>query len=150
MRATWMASFMVTCLAALTARADNIVLYGNAAQPPKAWLDGTTPRGLVVEAAVLALSRAGYTVDVRLVPFQRGMDAVKTEGIMTGIFMSAERAKIYDYSAPLVPDEVMVAVRGGSPIKEATPEELAGKRIGLQEGMYYPKSGSCLPHALNS
>jgi len=125
------------CLAPWAAKADAIVLYGNSSQPPKAWLDGTTPRGFVVEAAELALKRAGYTVEVHLVPFQRGMDAVKTEGVMTGIFWSAERAKLYDYSDPLVPDEVAMAVHKGSAITVKAPADLAGRRIGLQEGMYY-------------
>ncbi len=35
-------------------------------------------------AAALALTRAGYTVEIRLVPFERAMETVKTEGIMTG------------------------------------------------------------------
>ena len=137
MRALFTAIIAGACLVPLAAQADGIVLYGNSTQPPKAWLDGTTPRGFVVDAAVLALTRAGYTVDVRLVPFERAMETVKTEGIMTGIFMSAERAKIYDYSAPLVADEVAMAVHRGSTFVYSKPEDLAGKRIGLQGGMYY-------------
>jgi polar amino acid transport system substrate-binding protein len=137
MRRLFAALLACACLAPWAARADGIVLYGNSSQPPKAWLDGTTPRGFVVDAAELALQRAGYTVDVRLVPFQRGMDAVKTEGVMTGIFYSTERAKLYDYSDPLVPDEVAMAVHKGSVIVINTPADLAGHRIGLQEGMYY-------------
>jgi len=125
------------CLVPWAAQADDIVLYGNSSQPPKAWLDNGTPRGFVVEAAVLALTRAGYTVEVRLVPFERAMETVKTEGVMTGIFMSAERAKIYDYSTPLVPDEVAMAVHKGSSFVYAKPEDLVGKRVGLQGGMYY-------------
>src|ERR1700704_5859717 len=106
MRALFTAIVAGACVLSVSAHADGIALYGNSSQPPKAWLDGTTPRGFVVEAAALALTRAGYTVDIRLVPFERAMESVKTEGIMTGIFMSVERAKIYDYSAPLVADEV--------------------------------------------
>ena len=90
-----------------------------------------------MEAAALALTRAGYTVEIRLVPFERAMESVKTEGIMTGIFMSAERAKIYDYSEPLVADEVALAVHKGSTFVYAQPEDLVGKRVGLQGGMYY-------------
>ena len=114
------------CLVPWAAQADDIVLYGNSSQPPKAWLDNGTPRGFVVEAAVLALTRAGYTVEVRLVPFERAMETVKTEGVMTGIFMSAERAKIYDYSTPLVPDEVAMAVHKGSSFVTPNPRTWSG------------------------
>src|SRR4051812_45229631 len=137
MRALFAAIIASVCVTPLAAGADGIVLYGNSTQPPKAWLDGTTPRGFVVDAAALALTRAGYTVEIRLVPFERAMETVKTEGVMTGIFMSAERAKIYDYSAPLVADEVAMAVHKGSTFVYAKPDDLIGKRIGLQGGMYY-------------
>jgi polar amino acid transport system substrate-binding protein len=137
MRPLFTAIVAGVCLLPFAASADGIVLYGNASQPPKAWLDNGTPRGFVVDAAALALTRAGYTVEIRLVPFERAMESAKTEGIMTGIFMSAERAKIYDYSAPLVADEVAIAVHKGSAFSYAKPEDLIGKRIGLQGGMYY-------------
>ena len=66
MRRLFAAMLACTCLAPITTRADDIVLYGNSSQPPKAWLDGSTPRGFVVEAAELALKRAGYTVEIRM------------------------------------------------------------------------------------
>ena len=95
------------------ARADSIVLYGNVQQPPKAWLDGETPKGFAVEAAVEVLKRAGYDVTVTLLPFARAMEKTTEGGVMTGVFLSAERAKIYDYSTPLVSEDVVVAVAKG-------------------------------------
>ena len=50
------------------------------------------------------------------------------------LFYSTERAKLYDYSDPLVPDVVAMAVHKGSVIVINTPADLAGHRIGLQEG----------------
>ena len=82
-----------------SARADSIVLYANSQQPPKAWLDGETPKGFAVEAAVEVLKRAGYDVTVTLLPFARAMQKTTEGGVMTGVFQSAERAKVYDYSA---------------------------------------------------
>src|SRR4029078_9913798 len=38
---------------------------------------------------------------------------------------------------PLIPDEVAMAVHKGSTFVYAKPEDLVGKRIGLQGGMYY-------------
>ena len=48
-----------------SARADSIVLYANSQQPPKAWLDGETPKGFAVEAAVEVLKRAPHDLPVR-------------------------------------------------------------------------------------
>jgi flagellar biosynthesis/type III secretory pathway M-ring protein FliF/YscJ len=57
------------------ARADSIVLYGNSEQPPKAWLDGSTPKGFVIEASIEVLKRAGYDVTVTLLPFARDAES---------------------------------------------------------------------------
>jgi ABC-type amino acid transport substrate-binding protein len=120
-----------------SARADSIVLYGNSQQSPKAWLDGDTPKGFAVEAAAEVLKRAGYEVTVTLLPFARAMQKTTEDGVMTGVFLSAERAKAYDYSAPLVREDVIIAVSKGKefPFDKAT--DLAGKKIGLQDKFFY-------------
>jgi polar amino acid transport system substrate-binding protein len=120
-----------------SARADSIVLYGNSEQPPKARLEGGTPKGFVIEASVEVLKRAGYDVTVTLLPFARAMQKATEDGVMTGVFFSGERAKLYDYSAPLVFDNVVIAVAKGKdfPFDKAT--DLAGKKIGLQGSFFY-------------
>jgi polar amino acid transport system substrate-binding protein len=119
------------------ARADSIVLYGNSQQSPKAWLDGETPKGFAVEAAVAVLKRAGYDVTVSLLPFARAMQKTTEGGVMTGVFLSAERAKIYDYSMPLVSEDVVVAVAKGKEFSFEKAADLAGKKIGLQDTFFY-------------
>jgi polar amino acid transport system substrate-binding protein len=119
------------------ARADSIVLYGNVQQPPKAWLDGETPKGFAVEAAVAVLKRAGYDVTVTLLPFARAMQKTTEGGVMTGVFLSAERAKVYDYSTPLVNEDVVVAVAKGKEFPFERAADLAGKKIGLQDTFFY-------------
>jgi polar amino acid transport system substrate-binding protein len=119
------------------ARADSIVLYGNSEQPPKAWLDGSTPKGFVIEASIEVLKRAGYDVTVTLLPFARAMQKATEDGVMTGVFLSAERAKLYDYSAPLVSDDVVIAVAKGKDFRFDKAADLAGKKIGLQGSFFY-------------
>jgi len=128
---------VAAALGAVSARADSIVLYGNSQQSPKAWLDNGTPKGFAVEAAVEVLKRAGYDVTVTLLPFARAMQKTTEDGVMTGVFLSAERAKLYDYSAPLVREDVIIAVSKGKefPFEKAT--DLAGKKIGLQDSFFY-------------
>lgn len=124
-------------LGASAARADSIVLYGNSQQSPKAWLEGDTPKGFVVEAAVEVLKRAGYDVTVTLLPFARAMQKATEGGVMTGVFQSAERAKVYDYSQPLVYEDVVVAVAKGKEFAFAKASDLTGKKIGLQDTFFY-------------
>jgi len=56
---------------------------------------------------------------------------------MTGVFFSAERAKLYDYSAPLVFDNVVIAVAKGKDFPFEKAADLAGKKIGLQGSFFY-------------
>lgn len=131
------AAIAAAVLCVSPARADSIVLYGNIQQPPKAWLDGETPKGFVVEAAVAVLKRAGYDVTVTLLPFARAMQKTTEGGVMTGVFLSAERAKIYDYSMPLVSEDVVVAVAKGKEFPFEKAADLTGKKIGLQDTFFY-------------
>jgi len=130
-------TIVAAVLGASAARADSIVLYGNSQQSPKAWLEGDTPKGFAVEAAVEVLKRAGYDVTVTLLPFARAMQKATEGGGMTGAFQSAERAKVYDYSAPLVYEDVGVAVAKGKEFPFAKAADLAGKKIGLQDTFFY-------------
>jgi polar amino acid transport system substrate-binding protein len=120
-----------------SARADSIVLYGNSEQSPKAWLEGGTPKGFAVDASVEVLKRAGYDVTVTLLPFARAMQKATEDGVMTGVFFSAERAKLYDYSARLVFENVVVAVAKGKDFPFEKAADLAGKKIGLQGSFFY-------------
>jgi len=128
---------VAAALSVSSARADSIVLYGNSEQPPKAWLDGGTPKGFVIEASIEVLKRAGYDVTVTLLPFARAMQKATEDGVMTGVFLSAERAKLYDYSAPLVSDDVVIAVVKGKDFPFDKAADLAGKKIGLQGSFFY-------------
>ena len=130
-------AIVAVALSVSSARADSIVLYGNSQQSPKAWLDGDTPKGFAVEAAVEVLKRAGYNVTVTLLPFARAMQQTTEGGVMTGVFLSAERAKIYDYSTPLVSEDVVVAVAKGKEFSFDKAADLTGKKIGLQDTFFY-------------
>jgi len=131
------AAIAAAILSVSSARADQIVLYGNIQQPPKAWLDGDAAKGFAVEAAVEVLKRAGYDVTVTLLPFARAMQKTTEGGVMTGVFQSAERAKIYDYSSPLVYENVVVAVAKGKEFPFNAAADLAGKKLGLQDTFFY-------------
>jgi hypothetical protein len=48
-------------LAPWAANADDIVLHGNSSQPPKAWLDGTTPRGFAVNRSARDNDQRAHT-----------------------------------------------------------------------------------------
>lgn len=122
------------------AGAETLILLGNQAVPPKAYLDkGGAPRGFAVDAAVTAIHRAGFDVEVRLYPFQRALELAR-QGypyLATGIFRTPEREEIYDYSVPLVDDLVLLVTLKGKEFTFEEFEDLKGKRIAYQQGARY-------------
>jgi len=138
LRTAFLAAIMAL-LGVSAARAEPITLYGNSEQPPKSWLDGGTPRGFAIEASVEVLKRAGYDVTVSLLPFARAMQQTTEGGVMTGIFKSAEREKLFKYSDRIVDldDDVVVVVAKGKEFPFANASELKGKRIGVQGSFFY-------------
>ena len=71
-----------------------------------------------------------------LLPFARAMQKTTEGGVMTGVFLSAERAKVYDYSMPLVNEDVVVAVAKGKEFPFERAADLAGKKIALQDTFF--------------
>ena len=130
-------SAAVALLSAVPARAELITLYGNSEQPPKAWLDNGTPRGFGIETATEVLKRAGFEVNVSLLPYARALEQVKQGGIMTGVFRSAEGDRYFYYSDPLVYEEVVMVVLKGKDFPFASAADLKGKKIGMQVTFFY-------------
>jgi polar amino acid transport system substrate-binding protein len=137
MRTAFLAAILAL-VGVAAARAETIVLYGNAEQRPKAYLDEHgVPKGFAVDAGVEVLRRAGYDVTVRLLPFARAMQQTAEGGVMTGVFYSDDSARLYKYSDPFIPDDVVVVVAKGREFPFAKAEDLAGKRIGMQGSFFY-------------
>lgn len=122
-------------LLAGTVHAETVTLRGNNNVAPKAWQEGSTPRGYAVDAAVAVLREAGLQPEVKLAPFAQAMELALTDGgVVTGVFHTKERAEKYLFSSNLVDDTVLVVVKKGKEFKLDTAADLAGKRVGYQEG----------------
>ncbi|HZH27139.1 MAG TPA: transporter substrate-binding domain-containing protein [Azospirillaceae bacterium] len=136
----------LTAFAPAPADAEPIILYGNAAQAPKSWLDGTTPKGYAIEISEAILKKAGYDVEIRLVPFQRGLEEAKTNGVMTGIFHSPDRDAAYEFSESIGDDKVLLVTQKGKPFQYKSASDLIPQKIGaLLGGFYGPEWNSVKP-----
>jgi polar amino acid transport system substrate-binding protein len=124
-------------LSGAPARAEPVTLFGNSEQPPKAWLDHGTPRGFGIDTAVEVLKRAGFEPSVSLLPYARALEEVKQGGIMTGVFKSDDGARFYDYSDPVVYEEVVMVVRMGKDFPFTSVADLRGKKVGMQVAFFY-------------
>jgi polar amino acid transport system substrate-binding protein len=114
---------------------------------PKSWSENGRTRGYVIEAAVEALHRAGYAVEVKLEPWIRAVEEAKAGGgFITPFSKTPERLQYFDFSRPLVYDRVVVVVRKGHEFPFTGARDLAGKTVGVLRGAAYGGDwGAALP-----
>jgi len=111
-------NWLATCCASLMLsssllHATPLVLYYNAQQKPKAWIDEQQqPKGFSYEIAASILNKAQIDFTAKAVPFMRGINSAKLcDGIMTGVFKTQQRELFLNYSASTVPDKAVVVSR---------------------------------------
>jgi|HubBroStandDraft_1064217.scaffolds.fasta_scaffold00354_7 polar amino acid transport system substrate-binding protein len=115
-----------------------VTLFGSDDLAPKCWNENGKPRGYAIDAAVEALRRAGYEVDVKLEPWIRAVEDAKAgRGFITHFSKTPERALLFDFSRPLVYDRIVVVVRKGHEFPFAAVKDLVGKRVGVLRGVAY-------------
>jgi polar amino acid transport system substrate-binding protein len=125
-------------LAAASAQAEPITLFGADNLPPKSWQDDNEPRGYAVDAATEALTRAGYQPVVKLEPWPRAIEDTRAgNGIITHFSKTPERERLFEFSVPLVYDRIVVVVRKGREFPFASVKDLIGKRVGVLRGVAY-------------
>jgi polar amino acid transport system substrate-binding protein len=135
-RTLFVSLFML--LAAASAQAEPITLFGADNLPPKSWQDGAQPRGYAVDAATEALTRAGYRPVVKLEPWPRAIEDTRAgNGIITHFSKTPERERLFEFSDPLVYDRIVVVVRKGHEFPFSSVKDLIGKRVGLLRGVAY-------------
>lgn len=125
-------------LAAASAQAESITLFGADNLPPKSWQDDNEPRGYAVDAATEALTRAGYQPVVKLEPWPRAIEDTRAgSGIITHFSKTPERERLFEFSDPLVYDRIVVVVRKGREFPFTSIKDLTGKRVGVLRGVAY-------------
>jgi polar amino acid transport system substrate-binding protein len=132
---------LLLCLTALLAgpcQGATVTVYGSDNLPPKSWNDNGTPRGYAIDAAVEALRRVGFTVDVKLEPWVRAVEDAKAgRGLIAHFSKTPERERIFDFSQPLVFDRIVVVTRKAREFPFAGVKDLIGKRVGVLRGVAY-------------
>lgn len=102
--------------------------------------------GLIADIADTALRRAGYRVDLKIVPWNRALSGIETgvyDGII-GIWHNSQREQQMIYSQALVTNEVYVFRHKDRPWSYQGMADLTGKKIGVVEGYSY---GDLFDHA---
>lgn len=103
--------------------------------PPYSYLDSEgNPAGFNVELARLVGETMGYRVEIRLDEWSKVRASLEdgTVDVISGMFYSSEREKIYSFSSKHSITSGAIFSRGENPIRSL--EELRGKTVVVQKG----------------
>lgn len=96
--------------------------------------------GPITEIIVQAYNKVGYEVELKFVPWARGLKGAK-EGTFDGLFTAwyrKDREQWFVFSAPLPPNEIVFYKRKGDNIKFNSFEDLKSYKIGVVRGYSNP------------
>ncbi len=104
--------------------------------------DGLPGKGFSNDLLVQAMARAGYAVDVVMMPWSRALDATYegTADILPSVWYSTERAEKLIYSQPYADNRIVFVKRSSDPFEYHSLADLAGKSIGIVNNYFYDPS----------
>ncbi|WP_437882948.1 substrate-binding periplasmic protein [Pseudomonas sp. LRF_L74] len=132
-------SLLLLLLGALTCHAGEVLVMGDSTYRPVVYLDRFgRPSGLLVDMLRQYSRISGNPVTVRLYPWSRAYGSARDgEGGIIGLSKTEQREALFDYSAPLYDDDILVVVRADRTFAFDSLDDLRGKRIGVQQGASY-------------
>ncbi len=120
----------------INSKESTIIVGGEIDYPPYSFLDKNgQPTGFQVELTQAIAKTMGMNVEIRLMPWPEARKALE-EGkidVIHGMFYSAERAKIYDFSPPHSTVSNAIFARKDTPPVESL-EDLRDKEIIVMRG----------------
>ena len=111
-----------------------LIVGGDHDNPPYEFLENGRPGGFNIELIRAAAEAAGLEVEVRLGPWGSARHELErgTIDALAGMYYSAERSRLFEFSVPHTMVRPGLFVREDSPIRSF--EEIRGKEIIVQEG----------------
>jgi polar amino acid transport system substrate-binding protein len=123
--------------AALLARAETLIAIDNA-NPPFMYQQNEQPLGLYPQMLQAIFARLGEPLLIQPMPWKRALlkGAAGEVGI-GGIYRNTERIKVFDYSAPIFEERLLLYVPQDKPFAFDQISDLHDKRIGVIRGWSY-------------
>ena len=127
--------FIALLLISNGAYCQPISAWGNESLPPMAYMEQDTPKGFGIEIVQAVLDEAGIDFRFKMAPWKRAyIEALRGKGLVFGMYLTEERAKVFDFSKALWSEEIVLATRKGQEFPFEKMADLKGKRISLQRG----------------
>lgn len=130
---------LLSCCA-LFAQAETLVAIDNA-NPPFMYQEGEQPRGLYPLMLQAIFARAGEPLEIRPMPWKRALlRGANGELGIAGIYQNTRRLEVFDYSAPLFEEKLLLYVRKDKLFAFHQLTDLYGKNIGVIRGWSYTEA----------
>lgn len=117
------------------AESANLVVLATPEFPPH-FSQSSTGQGYYTEIVREALARAGYSLEVRFVPFERAMQTAQhgdISGILGGL-KTTQRQQMFYFSEPVVEVEIALFGRANEDYAYQSLADLKGYRVGVMRG----------------
>ncbi len=113
-----------------------ITILGNDYKIPKIYIEGGSPRGILVDIAkYIDDNLKEYSFHYKLTPWARAYkSAVDGQGGIIGLSKTRERLKIFDYSDVIFYDDVIIVVLKDKEFQFEKMEDLKGRTVGIGRG----------------
>ncbi len=122
------------------ASADEVVVTGNEARPPKIFKDSQgIAQGVLIEVMKFVEKQTGTKVNYQLYPLARALDAAgKGDAGFVGLSRTKDREASFDFGKePLFYDDLVLVARAGKEFPFESVADLKGKKIGIARGARY-------------
>lgn len=131
---------LVLGCSALLARAETLVAIDNA-NPPFMYQQDDQPMGLYPLMLQAIFARLGEPLNIQAMPWKRALLRGATGELgIGGIYKNAERLAVFDYSAPIFEERLLLYVQRERAFAFRGVEDLHGKRIGVIRGWSYTEA----------
>lgn len=129
---------LIICVLALTyeaASAESWKVWGNGYLPPMAYIENGVAKGFGLEITKAVLDAARIEHAIEMAPWQRAYkEAEEGRGMVFGMYWTASRAEVFDYSKPLWEEKIVLVTRKGHEFSFIDIADLRGKRLAMQRG----------------
>ena len=118
---------------------EDLEIFVDNSYPPYMYeLEERKVAGLYPKLLNEIISSTGFTADIVAVPWKRALlYGGAGAGAVGGAYKNDKREKIYDYSAPLYEEKMVIFVNKGQQFEFNDLDDLSGKTIGVNRGWSY-------------
>ncbi len=118
--------------------ADPVIVNVDAENPPFMFASGGKPAGVYPAVISAAFAKMNVPLKLEAKPWKRVISEIdEGKAGVGGIYKNDERAKKYDYSGPIISENLAVYSHKDKPIEYKAIADLHGKKVGVIAGWSY-------------